>query len=115
MRTLDLRILSLVADGTPFTRAVHEKLVLEGTKDLSWWDRFWFSAGHVYGRMRELEWAGYLDSVDDGIPRPERGGRSRRSYTIADRGMEALRESLFYKRRKGRTHSESPETGSGDS
>ena len=59
------------------------------------------SAGHVYGRMRELEWSGHLDSVDDGIPVPERGGRSRRTYTLSPLGVEALREDLFYKSRGG--------------
>ena len=101
MRRLDLRILALVADGTSSTFKVHEGLSLEHPRGLSWWDRFCFSAGHVYGRMRELEWSGHLDSVDDGVPVPERGGRSRRTYTISPHGMEALRESLFYKSRGG--------------
>ena len=101
MRRIDLRILSLVADGASSTFKVHEALVLAGTRELSWWDRLWFSAGSVYGRMRELEWSGHLDSVDDGVPVPERGGRSRRTYTISPHGMEALRESLFYKSRGG--------------
>ena len=101
MRRLDLRILSLVADGTSSTYKVHEALAAAGTSGLSLWDRFCFSAGHVYGRMRELEWSGHLDSVDDGIPVPERGGRSRRTYTLSPLGVEALREDLFYKSRGG--------------
>ena len=112
MRRLDLRILSLVADGTSSTFKVHEALATAGTSGLSWWDRLLFSAGHVYGRMRELEWSGHLDSVEGTIPIPERGGRPRRSYTITSKGMEALREGLFYKSRVKIDHSE---TGSGDS
>ena len=112
MRRLDLRILALVADGTSSTFKVHEGLSLEHPRGLSWWDRFCFSAGHVYGRMRELEWSGHLDSVEGTIPIHERGGRPRRSYTITSKGMEALREDLFYKSRAKIDH---PGPGSGDS
>ncbi len=48
--------------------------------------------GAVYTALARLEKKGYLDSTI-GPPTPIRGGKSKRFYSLSDRGMEALRTS----------------------
>ncbi len=48
--------------------------------------------GAVYTALARLEKKGYLDSTI-GPPTPTRGGKSKRFYSLNDRGMEALRTS----------------------
>ncbi len=48
--------------------------------------------GAVYTALARLEKKGYLDSTI-GPPTPQRGGKSKRFYSLSDRGMEALRTS----------------------
>ena len=48
--------------------------------------------GAIYTALARLEKKGYLDSTI-GPPTPTRGGKSKRFYSLNDRGMEALRTS----------------------
>ena len=48
--------------------------------------------GAVYTALARLEKKDYLDSTI-GPPTPTRGGKSKRFYSLNDRGMEALRTS----------------------
>ncbi len=48
--------------------------------------------GAVYTALARLEKKDYLDSTI-GPPTPIRGGKSKRFYSLNDRGMEALRTS----------------------
>ena len=50
------------------------------------------SRGAVYTVLARLEKKGYLDSTI-GPPTPTRGGKSKRFYSVNDRGMDALRTS----------------------
>ncbi len=50
------------------------------------------SRGAVYTALARLEKKGYLDSTI-GPPTPTRGGKSKRFYSVNDRGMDALRTS----------------------
>ena len=48
--------------------------------------------GAIYTALARLEKKGYLDSTI-GPPTPTRGGKSKRFYSVNDRGMDALRTS----------------------
>jgi DNA-binding PadR family transcriptional regulator len=50
------------------------------------------SRGALYTTLERLEAKGFVQSCM-GDPTPERGGRSRRTYTVAAPGLEALENS----------------------
>lgn len=50
-----------------------------------------WSIGAVYDPLHRLEKTGYVRSFLTN-PTPERGGRSKRVYTVTERGLEALRQ-----------------------
>ena len=50
------------------------------------------SRGALYTTLERLETKGFVESIMR-EPRPERGGRSRRTYVVASPGLEALENS----------------------
>jgi PadR family transcriptional regulator PadR len=50
------------------------------------------SRGALYTTLERLEAKGFVESIM-GAPTPERGGRARRTYSVAAPGLEALENS----------------------